>query len=544
MKQFLNRNRYLLLLFILFLLAEFIVNPLGEFPLNDDWSYAKTVLIMIQEGDIYIGSWCAMTLASHAVWGFLFVKLFGFSFIVLRFSTLVSSLIGIATLYKLVFSISKNQTLAFVTGLTLLFNPLYFNLSNTYMTDVNFNTWLILAFYFAYSFFETRKPLPFALVFFISAALVLNRQFGILLPVGFTSACLLLSEKKWRYVILAAIGTLGVFAIFKWYEAYVYRVLPGYSAYVIFNTLNLTDAALLKRIGVNIIERYKLMTTSLLVYVSPLAFIWYRSFASRVKPVELFAIVLVSLFVFMPALVHTQFPNGNIFTNMALGPETFYYSSAGSFSREKYHTYSALFDRVLVFSKYLLSLVSTTALTCYLYCLFRKRNPRNPSTLNPFKTMIVVFSIIYFLALCVSISFFDRYIIPIISVVLLLIGSTTDAKPARVLPGFIILVLFAYVSVFGTKDYLTLNRARWEAVNTLKSEKGVGVDRINAGFEVNHWHNGDYVWMVDYTKLDTYDYLVQYDNEPGFRFYKAFEFQRYFPYRKDKLNIFVRDTLK
>jgi len=50
---------------------------------------------------------------------------FGFSFFVLRLSTLVSSLIGLLVLYKLVSEISKNKLLAFAASLVLLFNPVY-----------------------------------------------------------------------------------------------------------------------------------------------------------------------------------------------------------------------------------------------------------------------------------------------------------------------------------------------------------------------------------------------------------------------------------
>ena len=165
MKWFFAKYKFQFLILIIFILCEVIVNPIGEFPLNDDWSYAKSVLILLKDGHLNIGNWCAMTLASHLLWGFLFIKCFGFSFTVLRLSTLVSSLIGLLTLNKLVSSISQNKILGLIASLTLLFNPIYFNLSNTFMTDVNFNTLLILAAYFSYLFFEERKPIYFFLFF-------------------------------------------------------------------------------------------------------------------------------------------------------------------------------------------------------------------------------------------------------------------------------------------------------------------------------------------------------------------------------------------
>ncbi len=105
MKIFFITHKYVLLLVAVFILSEIIVNPLGNFPLNDDWSYFKSVNILQNEGKYNIVDWGAMTLFTHLIWGFLFTKIFGFSFVVLRFSTIVSSLIGILVLNKLVVSI-------------------------------------------------------------------------------------------------------------------------------------------------------------------------------------------------------------------------------------------------------------------------------------------------------------------------------------------------------------------------------------------------------------------------------------------------------
>ena len=190
MKSFLLRYRYSLLLILIFVICEIIVSPYGNFPLNDDWSYAKSVLIFNKDGKIDIGDWPAMTLMTHILWGALFTKILGFSFSVLRLSTLISSIIGILVLNKLVVRISKSDLIGFVASLTLLFNPFYFSLTNTYMTDVNFNTLVVVCCYFAYDFFQTKNFLSFILVFIFSLLLVLLRQFGIILPVCFLFSCL------------------------------------------------------------------------------------------------------------------------------------------------------------------------------------------------------------------------------------------------------------------------------------------------------------------------------------------------------------------
>src|SRR5690242_17480905 len=109
MRSFVNKHNYSLLLILIFIISELLVNPVGNFPLNDDWTYSKSVLILKNEGKFDIGNFAAMTLFSHLIWGFAFVKVFGFSFTVLRFSTLLSSLIGILILNKLLVSFTQNR---------------------------------------------------------------------------------------------------------------------------------------------------------------------------------------------------------------------------------------------------------------------------------------------------------------------------------------------------------------------------------------------------------------------------------------------------
>src|SRR5688572_29769017 len=127
MKAFFERNSYLLLLLLVYLVCELFVRPGGEFPLNDDWSYTKSVLILQQHGKIDIGDWPAMSLFTHIIWGYCFTGVFGFSFFVLRLSTMLSAMVGICLLGGLLKELSGSRVAALLGALTLLFNPFFFN---------------------------------------------------------------------------------------------------------------------------------------------------------------------------------------------------------------------------------------------------------------------------------------------------------------------------------------------------------------------------------------------------------------------------------
>jgi hypothetical protein len=102
-------------------------------------------------------------------------------------------------------------------------------------------------------------------------------------------------------------------------------------------------------------------------------------------------------------------------------------------------------------------------------------------------------------------------------------------------------MVFFYVSVFGTKDYMTMNDAKWQAVKELKENHHVSNDRLNAGFEIMCWNDGVYTWWADYLSLEHADYLIQYNPSKGYKKINTVYFQRYFPYTRDSISVFERE---
>lgn len=534
-KAFFQKYNLLFLLIVLYFIAEFLVNPIGEFPLNDDWSYSKSVLIFLTKGHIYIGSWCAMTLASHIVWGFAFVKAFGFSFFSLRLSNLISSLIGVIVLYILTYKLSKNKTFAFAASVSLLFNPIYFNLSNTFMTDINFNTWMLLAFYFVFEYFNSRRLIFLLLIFLMSLILVLNRQFGLILPLSFLITSFFVQKDKCLVIVFATCSLIAVYASLKWYESYLILSIPEWSAYKYSGSSVLIDQFFIKKFSYLFSVRYKIVLMSLLIYVSPLAILFLPSLLRKIGKAKFVLIVFLNVIFYIPFLINEPFPYGNVFTNMALGAETFYDDGSK-------HLYSARFEQMVTILKLVLVVISSSLIS--MYTLLSLNQLESKKVQHPFKIFLLVTGLNYLCFIFIPESFFDRYLLPLITVLTILLSYlSTNIKLTNWLALPVFLLMF-YISVFGTKDYFNLNRIKWKAVESLKREKKIKLQKINGGFEVNCWDDGKDTWWVDYTKLDNFDYFLGYSNQKGFTLYKEFEFQRYFPYKKDKINIFVRDSIK
>src|SRR5262245_49747022 len=96
-KDFFNVS--LLILFWVCIVS--LVNPIGNFPVIDDWAYGWTVKTLLETGRFQLSDWTASNLLSQAIFGTLFCLHFGFSFTCLRLSTLLLGLIGILVTYAL-----------------------------------------------------------------------------------------------------------------------------------------------------------------------------------------------------------------------------------------------------------------------------------------------------------------------------------------------------------------------------------------------------------------------------------------------------------
>ena len=515
------------------------MNPLGEFPLNDDWAYSKSILIWLTEGKYDIGEWPAMTLFTHLLWGILFTKAFGFSFFILRLSTIISSLIGVLTLFKLVNKISKDELTALLASLIMLFNPLYFNLTNTYMTDVNFNTLLVLSCYFAFDFFQSNRFISLVGVFISSIFMVLLRQFGIVIPAAFLLSILFLKNRRWFYLVVTVCLFSCVLVVFKLYENYLIGSLSPSASYKFSGKINPTNKAFWDAISVNLQLRYSTLLLHILCYVFPFAFIYLFDQIKIFK--WSFVLIIISLGAIASYLVFSKeyFPYGNVFINMALGAETFYESLNVDFKNTTVHTYSKAFETIMASVKYLFTTGTILIIVLGVFKLFRTK--LNSYFGNPSVFFFLFLFALYTVMLLVTESYFDRYHLPLITLGILLLSFLRKIFRATYKVSFFVLVFMFYVSAFGTKDYLSLNRCKWNAYKELKKSKNIGTDLINGGFEINCWDDGKRSWWHNFLTLDNYKYLIQYRNEKGFKKYKEIEFQRYFPYKKDKIYIFVKE---
>ena len=92
---------FFLFLLLLLLLVVCLIGPFREMMFGDDWAYGLTVRHLLTTGQYKLHDWAAASMPAQIYWGALLAKTFGFSFTVLRFSTIILLLVGVTALYYL-----------------------------------------------------------------------------------------------------------------------------------------------------------------------------------------------------------------------------------------------------------------------------------------------------------------------------------------------------------------------------------------------------------------------------------------------------------
>ena len=102
----------------------------------DDWSYAKTAQVFVQTGHFVYNGWATAMLGWQIVLGALFIRLFGFSFTVVRLSILLIAMAAVFLFHSILVRFGVNARNAVFGSLALGLSPIFVPLADSYMTDV------------------------------------------------------------------------------------------------------------------------------------------------------------------------------------------------------------------------------------------------------------------------------------------------------------------------------------------------------------------------------------------------------------------------
>ncbi len=551
------------LLPLMWLAAVVVVNPIGNFPLNDDWSYALNVRNWVDGGVFKFNDWAAMTQLTHILLGIGVTEWVGFSHTALRFVTLGVVLLWIVgahgmrpwhlsgrTMSGRMASAQNdvNQSVACHENqkgachanekgachenlkgachaplrFALIFNPLFFSLSFTFMTDVLF----VILFLVSMDLL-VREKWGWGTVFAVLATL--TRQTGVGIGLSMMATVGAHRMRPWKMsgrmssghasgqmsgrtssgrtssghasgqmsgrmasaphdapqkgacdadkegachaplrmsivVSIILISVLGAYSVIMSH----FGVISGN-----YNTLGdllwiLDHERPLARMAANaaLVGVYLGLFT---LPVLPLA--WRRHWNSA--PWWVFAGITVVLF----GLTWGRFPmthDGNLLFGWGIGPILL---TGGNGFESPWPWMGVWLQGMGAAGGGVLAVAAWNAL----------RDPQSAPIIRWGVVVMVGFT----LFILINQFFFDRYFLLLVPFALWVMApeSTSASRRARITSWVLIGIMAAY-SILGTRQYLDVNRERWAAVESLM-DGGVTASDIDGGFEVNKWFGNE-----------------------------------------------------
>lgn len=491
-----NQNvewRYGWLCAVLAIVAVCATTPFLEMGVNDDFSYTQIALRLAQSGQLLYNGWNTPMIGLQAFWAALFIKLFGFSFTVVRLSTLPFLGGCSLLLYYLArrTGISRSLSILFTCFVTL--SPLAIPLGASFMTDIPALFFLLLCLVASLKALDQKAMPYFALwVVMVAAGGVLGgtvRQIVWLAPAVFLPYVALRRRSRSTVFLVAVcwVGSIaGAMYFSHWFKAQPYTV-----ALSIIST---------ERVGVRTIAANLAgLALEFLVLFIPMMALYLPAMKRLSRPLRAAiisgSVVLAVAFVVGPN-VAAQLPDipfgyfdGNIITKFGvLGPDV-----------------EVLGAKPLTLTPFLQVVVLAAALMLFAVCalaLWRQR-PQPPFNIRRLaeyldrmgpaasvQNLCVLFTLPYLVAVtsrAVVGQGIDRYLLPLLMIVGLIVlfqrpaGLRFATRTACVLTA-----LFAGYGVATTHDYFACSRARLQAARNLESAHIPRV-QITAGLEYDGW---------------------------------------------------------
>jgi len=520
------------------LAAIAVVDPRGEFPLNDDWAYAHPVRQLLETGFPELSGWTVPTLVAQVAWGALFCLPAGFSFEALRAAGLVAGGLGVLATDRLLREAGASPGRAFAGAALLAANPLYFNLSHTFMTDVPFTAASVGAAWLGLRWLRTgRDP---ALLGFVAATAValLVRQLALALPLA--AALVALRDRATRR--WAGLPVLAAVAVLLAHAAWVRTTQPvtGMQDLPVREALALWQrdapayaALVLGRVAS--VSLYLGLCAAPALLLVPRARPWRRPDLGVATAAGALLAAALATGGLLPRLP-------NVWFDLGLGPATLrdhYLLGRPSWPSAGAGTWAVLTA---------IAWAGGVALAARASAALAGLRARDPVDATRQRTGALALATLgLYVPVIAAVSLGDRYLLfalPFVLLVVVATGTRPIARPGlRTVAAVALLLASAGFAVAGTHDYLAWNRARWAALERLERE-GIGAERIDGGFEYNGLRRYRYPFRPrpgrSWWWVDDDEYVVAFGPLPGYDERFALPFRRWLPPGEGKVAVLQR----
>ena len=480
--------------------------PILETGVNDDWSYSLIARDLARTGHFVYTGWASVMVGAQAVWAALFIKIFGFSYTLVRLTTLPLAMSCAALLYALHRRAGIVPKSAVFGTLALCLSPVFTPLAASFMTDIPGLFFLLLCIYGTVRALEETKAsnrekyaLRWLLLVSVSGVLggTVRQIVWVMLPICF--GCFIrfvyLSRvvKEGRGLLISA-GSLLFLSLFAaitclwWFQRQPGALSESFAQGLIVVLHGIP------RTVIRPVREIALSCSSLLfpVLLCVLPTAW-RLLHNRFRPPVLAGIVLAGILI--TAAGRKSFLTdglwlGNIFTPWGL-------LGKGD---------TTIGSKPWLLPEPVFIGLSTSIYLCLMTVLLAVFVSAKPRRELPSKTHSVLWTMAIFYAPLLLPRFavgsaFDRYMLPLLVVLSITLlrwrqDQTTDAESPKRLAALMsgmCLALYAFIGVATTHDYMVCLQAEQTAASYLTETRGIPRTAICAGFEydcitqINEW---------------------------------------------------------
>ncbi len=521
------------------------VDPIGEFMVNDDWSFVRSLDALRDEGRIIRTGWGpgGPALITHLFWALGFTKVVGYSLTALRVSVLVMGIAGSMGLLILLRLSGASRWLALWGTLTLVFNPLFLSQSFTFMTDITFVAITVFSVLCLYLGAQKSQTVLIVIGMVFALLAILTRQIGIVIPLGFCAICFLHPKGRELGRLKIVLLALGI-TLTPWVAFEVFLASVG--------STPVTDHDVIHGILRNPLTKgfygYLGYVSSLLFgvalgyscfLVSPVLALSYRRYFGW-KAFRHFFIVWTAAFALFEAALFTGLLDPpvlfhrNVIFDFGIGPIMLKDTYVLGIQRTS--TISKPLFYLLVYWAVPAVLVTLALMASSLKDLLSRGYRSTDQRMSFLGSFCLITALIY-MGIILLTGFHDRYLIPVCMLFIVWLVAETRSSDVLSLswkqfaPAVVPFVVIAVLGIGGVRDFMETKRSVAEAHQYLVTQMNVAPCHFDGGFEFNGYHcckrpfeprQGMSWWWVERE-----DYVVTLGPLPGYRIIKTFPFDRY-----------------
>jgi 4-amino-4-deoxy-L-arabinose transferase-like glycosyltransferase len=474
------------LLVLVMAAGALVMQPLGDFPLNDDWAFGLPVKWLVERGRLEFTDWQAMTLIGQVALGGAVTHVTGFSFSALRVLVLVLGAATVVLTYALARSVGSSRMNAAFAAALLMCNPIFVTMSASFMTDVPFLFSCVLAM-FLFATYQAKRTLGWLVLAWLAVLLACSiRQLGIAVAFGFVACRWTMrgaDKHWWRDSVLPTVLMLGALVAFP----QVLKATIGVPSLYSTSTDQLRTAfqgLLALRLGYirAALEKGSVVLMYTGLCLAPwLLLTWQRRRTSRARISN--GALLVALAALVTAGLHATgklMPLAlNTLIDMGLGVRTLP-------GEQDLPQAPPWFWALVTWVAVCAVLAGLAALPRWL-----RSWPSTEPHARGMTVLLLVTAAFYnvpFLFMSGSL-WFDRYVLLNIAIGAVLLARCTSSpiQPRLAQASALVLAASFVFSIIGTHDYLEWNRQRWAATLHAESVLGASPEALDGGFEYNNF---------------------------------------------------------